>query len=43
MEILKEQGGQRYWERWNELRNQLDSAYKEEEAYWSQKKRIQFL
>lgn len=43
MEILKEQGGQRDWERWNKLREQLESTYKEEEAYWSQKERIQLL
>lgn len=37
MDTLKELGGNRDWERWNDLRVQLNDAYQEEETYWCQK------
>lgn len=43
MDGLNDQGGQRDWGRWQELRRDLDKAYKDEEAYWCQKTRIQWL
>lgn len=41
MEALRVQEGNRDWDRWTELRIQLGEAYKEEEAYWYQKARVQ--
>lgn len=43
MEQLREQGELRDQDRWNLLREQLDLAYKQEDAYWSQKSRVQWL
>lgn len=43
MEYLKEQGGNRNWETWHDLRSQLDADYREKEAYWSQKSQVQWL
>lgn len=43
MEVLREQDGNRDWNRWNELRLQLNEVYKEEEVYWCQKARLQLL
>lgn len=43
MDVLQAAGGQRDWERWNVVRTQLNEAYVEEEQYWSQKARVQWL
>lgn len=43
MEDLRAEGGARNWGRWQELKYALDEAYKEEEMYWSQKARSQWL
>lgn len=37
MEVMKESDGLWDWERWSNLKNQLDIAYREEEQYWNQK------
>lgn len=41
MEALREQKSSKDWNRQNELRLQLSEAYREEEAYWCQKDRLQ--
>lgn len=43
MEVLQQQGGQRDWNQWHCLNDQMDEAYKAEEEYWSQKARVQWL
>lgn len=43
MDRMKKKRGSRDWNRWYELRQQLDDAYTDEEAYWSQKARKQWL
>lgn len=43
MNSMCEEEGQRDWEFWRLLRNQLDVACKEEEEYWSRKSRIEWL
>lgn len=43
MDRMKEHWGQRDWNGWNLLRGELHEAYKEDEAYWCQKSRIQWL
>lgn len=43
IEELREAEGNRDWKRWYSLKAQLDMAYKEEEVYWSQRTRVQWL
>lgn len=43
IKVLRENEGHRDWEWWTTLRSQLDIAYKDEEVYWSQKERVQWL
>lgn len=43
MDRLKYQKGRRDWDRQQELRKKLDEAYKDNEVYWRQKSRIQWL
>lgn len=40
MEFMQEQGGQRDWHYWRELRASLGKAYEEEELFWKQKARV---
>lgn len=43
MEELRGQEGQRDWDRWYRIKEQLDNAYIDEELFWSQKARVQWL
>lgn len=43
MDQMKEEGGRRNLDHWNSLRIQLHEAYQEEEVFWSQKARKQWL
>lgn len=43
IEEMSNLDGQRDWGKWNDLKAQLDIAYKEEEMYLSQKARVQWL
>lgn len=43
MESMQNKGGQREWERWHSLKAQLEGAYKDEEAYWTRKSRVEWL
>lgn len=36
-------GGERNWDRWNQLKAGLDEAYKAEEDFWRIKSRVQWL
>lgn len=43
MQRMQEQGGNRDWGAWTQLRSQLDDVYKIEEEYWARKSRIEWL
>ncbi|CAI9099319.1 OLC1v1036114C2 [Oldenlandia corymbosa var. corymbosa] len=43
MDEMKEEGDQRDWQKWKELKALLDKAYEEEESYWYQKSRNSWL
>lgn len=43
MNEMYDAGGQRDWDAWGKLCNQLDEAYKEEEEYWLRKSRVEWL
>lgn len=40
MERMQEEGGNRDWDVWHQLRFQLEDAYKAEEEYWARKSRL---
>lgn len=37
MEVMQEEGRNRYWTKWNQLQRALEEEYKREKAYWHQK------
>lgn len=40
---MHEEGGQKDWDRWYQLRTTLDEANKVEEEFWARKSRIEWL
>lgn len=43
MELMQQEGGDRNWTRWRQLKESLDVAYKSEEDFWRRKSRISWL
>lgn len=41
MENIQRERGHRGWDTWDQLKCQLDDAYKDEKAFWAKKSRVE--